>query len=600
MSKPEIRQSQLITTFGPGSMLDLPQYSVLVGGLDFWNFRQGGDIITETRLASKVRNVLQKEQVELRAPPQKNETFEERERLVTVFQFPEYFVTQDTLPNNLPYHARSRRLVHRHALAKGRTWKDEDRQNRTVVPIRFVRACPKGHIGDINWKEFVHHGPSTCSRELWIDEVGTSGDLSDVWIRCGCNARRRVSEASQIETLALGRCDGNRPWLGVYSREDCNQPNRLLIRTASNSYFPQILSVISIPEPVDEAVLAVDELWEKGLSNVQSQEALAFFRQFNASGAQRLSSFDDARVWEAIQSKRNNGLTSTNITIKELEMQTLNSVSDELGTDTPHGDFFARSLPEKEWKSDLTRAVSRVVLVHRLREVSALVGFTRFEAMSPDVNGELDLDVQRAALGLNVDWVPAYENRGEGVFLSFNPDAIHRWLANEAVIRRGRALQEGFQHWLNEHPNSRRTFPGVPYYLLHSLSHILISAVSLECGYPASSIKERIYCSPNAYGILLYTSSPDAEGTLGGLVETGRALREHLRNALDYIKLCSNDPVCSQHEMESAHDTRYLVGAACHGCLLISETSCEQHNNFLDRALVVPTLETTDAAFFGA
>jgi hypothetical protein len=219
--------------------------------------------------------------------------------------------------------------------------------------------------------------------------------------------------------------------------------------------------------------------------------------------------------------------------------------------------------------------------------------------MSTDVNGELDLDVDRAALGLEVDWVPAYENRGEGFFISFRPDAIEAWRTKAAVLQRGRELEAGFNHWLTEHPNSRRVFPGLPYYMLHSLSHMLISAVALDCGYPASSIKERIYCGSAGYGILLYTSSPDSEGTLGGLVEAGRAIREHLEFALASVRLCSNDPVCSSHDMQSGHDTRYLTGAACHGCLLISETSCEQHNSFLDRALVVPTLETPDASFFG-
>jgi hypothetical protein len=599
MNEPEIRQSQLVTTFGPGSMVDLPQYSVLVGGLQFWDFKRGGTVINEPRLSAKVRAALQTDRIDLRTPPQKVESFGERERLVTVFQFPEWFITQDVIPSNAPYKARSRRLVHRLNQIRGRTWTDEDRKKRTVVPIRFVRACPKGHIGDINWIDFVHNGRSDCRRDLWVDEVGTSGDLGDVWIRCGCGQRRRMMEASQIELEALGRCNGSRPWLGRNTNEECGRPNRLLIRTASNSYFPQILSVISIPETTSEAEDAVNELWEQGLSEVMSVDALAPYRQFNPAGKKRLVDIADNVIWEHIEKRRKGASPSADRPIKELEAETLNSAEDELGSDTPNGNFFARALAQSEWKSQSTRSLERVVLVHRLREVAALVGFTRFESMSTDVNGELDLDVDRAALGLEVDWVPAYENRGEGFFISFRPDAIEAWRTKAAVLQRGRELEAGFNHWLTEHPNSRRVFPGLPYYMLHSLSHMLISAVALECGYPASSIKERIYCGSAGYGILLYTSSPDSEGTLGGLVEAGRAIREHLEFALASTRLCSNDPVCSSHDMQSGHDTRYLTGAACHGCLLISETSCEQHNSFLDRALVVPTLETPDASFFG-
>ena len=43
-----------------------------------------------------------------------------------------------------------------------------------------------------------------------------------------------------------------------------------------------------------------------------------------------------------------------------------------------------------------------------------------------------------------------------------------------------------------------------------------------------------------------------------------------------------------------------LHGAACHGCTLIAETSCEMRNEYLDRALAVPTLYAAGAAFFGA
>lgn len=149
------------------------------------------------------------------------------------------------------------------------------------------------------------------------------------------------------------------------------------------------------------------------------------------------------------------------------------------------------------------------------------------------------------------------------------------------------------------------TFPGVRFYLLHSLSHLLITAISLECGYAASAIRERIYCAshgdPRApmAAILLSTGTPGTEGTLGGLVDQGRFLRAHLRQAYDLGVLCSNDPVCAGHNPAQDPAERHLEGAACHGCLFIAECSCERFNNFLDRSLVVPTLGHDRAlAFF--
>jgi hypothetical protein len=245
------------------------------------------------------------------------------------------------------------------------------------------------------------------------------------------------------------------------------------------------------------------------------------------------------------------------------------------------------------------KPIERVVLVHRLREVSALVGFTRFEALGPDTEGELESGVRLAALAREPTWVPALENKGEGVFLQFRREAVVEWAGRSPTLDRARQLEAGFDRWRHDHHGSRRKFPGAPFIMLHSFAHLLITAVSLECGYPASSIRERIYAVPDiGFGVLLYTGTTDAEGTLGGLIQVGRRIHEHVRAALEMGELCSNDPVCSQHQPQSEHEQRFLHGAACHGCLLIAETSCEQHNELLDRALVTPTVENLGAHFF--
>jgi hypothetical protein len=129
-----------------------------------------------------------------------------------------------------------------------------------------------------------------------------------------------------------------------------------------------------------------------------------------------------------------------------------------------------------------------------------------------------------------------------------------------------------------------------------------MQSLALSCGYPASSIRERIYSDEEAgrFGILLYTGSPDADGTLGGLVQEARHLEDHLTHALWISALCSNDPICAQHAPDESMEGRWLHGAACHGCALVAETSCEMRNDYLDRALVVPVLGVPDAAFFKA
>jgi Domain of unknown function (DUF1998) len=236
-----------------------------------------------------------------------------------------------------------------------------------------------------------------------------------------------------------------------------------------------------------------------------------------------------------------------------------------------------------------------------LREILALVGFTRFEAVTPDINGEYETDVERAQIAMEPAWFPAVENRGEGLFVQLRTKAVMNWLARRPVKQRLDALASGHQHCAKDR-KSQRPFPGGPYVLLHTLSHLLIQSLAMRCGYRASSVRERIYADNETkqFGILLYTGSPDAEGTLGGLVQQARHIEDHLAQALRMSALCSNDPVCAQRAPGESLESRWLHGAACHGCALVAETSCEMRNNYLDRALVVPVLGIPDAAFFQA
>jgi len=589
----QIRQSQVVTTFGPGAMLDLPNHSVLVAGLDYWS--TGGDEIQEPRLVEKLKKLLDVTALRLYTPPPDQEDPTAPPTGITGWQFPEWFITQDVESTDPASTVRSRMLVHRLALTRGK-FIDQNKKKRSVVPVRFVRACRCGHIGDIDWRQFVHSGPSECRRQLWMDERGTSGDLAEVWVRCECKAERNLGEAALMQTQALANCDGSRPWLGPYTKEQCGEPNRLLIRTASNAYFTQQMSVISLPDRDETVKQAVDAAWEF-VEAVEGIDELKYERK-KAKVKAVLEGLTDEEVFAEIQARRGFALEQPK-SVKQAELETLVASKEEIGNDRPDGNFFARAVPKATWSRPWMLPIERVVLVHRLREVVAQVGFTRFEAAAPDIEGELEIGVRRATLAREITWLPAVENKGEGIFLQFSREQIEAWEQRPDVQDRGRKLMAGFDCWTTEHHGSHRKFPGLPYILLHSFSHLLITAVALECGYPASSIRERIYALPSiGYGLLLHTGSSDAEGTLGGLIEVGRRIHEHIQAALELGELCSNDPVCAQHEPQSTHERRFLLGAACHGCLLIAETSCEQHNDFLDRALVVPTVENLGIEFF--
>ncbi len=586
----QVRRGQVITTYGPGALIDLPRHSAIVGGLDTWPKPADLEEIVEPRLSQKLGIMTAVPNPRLYAPPPESNDPRAPARGIGAWRFPEWFVVQDE--SGAEDRRRSRRLVHRKALDdRGRF------DGRAVVATRFVRACTRGHVDDLDWQRYVHGIEDGCRRQLWLDERGTSGDLADLVVRCECGKQRSLYEATQLEMNLLGTCRGARPWLGRNTSEDCIQPSRLLIRTASNAYFPQVVSVLSLPDRGSAVGTVVAELWDD-LQIVDDAAGLAFLKK-KPKIADRLAPFPDDEVLQAVRDRKRGGAQDR--PVKQVELDALIAAAEGFGDDVPiDPNFHARRLPDAAWRrSNRTAGVEAVIQLHRLREVLALVGFTRLEAVMPDIHGEYESDVERASLAIEPAWFPAVENRGEGVFVQLRAGAVRSWLDRPEVVQRLNGLATGHARWATER-KSNRAFPGGPYVLLHTLSHLLLQSLAMRCGYPASSIRERIYADTQAdhFGILLYTGSPDAEGTLGGLVQQARHFEDHLAEALRQATLCSNDPICARHTPGKSMEHRWLHGAACHGCALVAETSCEMRNDYLDRALVVPVLGERGAAFF--
>jgi hypothetical protein len=602
-----VRQSQMVTTFGPGAMVDLLTDAVLVGGLDFWSYDRSYGIptISEPRLRDAIVERFRQLGRELsldqpfRAPPVGNDREATKFAGVQVLEFPHWFVCQGS---------RCRALMRKDTLElkSHRYWHQCERDKKAeCVPVRFVSACKRGHIDEFHWIAFVHAsqpaGTERCPAPSLTFEEGPTGDFNDIRIVCACGASQKLNATYGL-TLP---CFGSRPWLGPEGKEDCTEHIRLLVRTASNSYFPQVVSALSIPDPSGELQEKVRSVWDVVKS--ATKELLVAFRQIEKVRI-ALQDFSDDDVMVAVKALHE-GKPITQGPIRTAEFAQLSSSKPEAPGDlAPLGvDFFSRTVSPK---GGLPDGIGKLAVVTKLREVVAQIGFTRLEPVSPDLQGEYDLGVQTAALGLTTNWLPASEFRGEGVFIEFDEAAVRSWEKRDAVVARGKQLLAGYEAWRetlldSDAKKAAPPFPGVRFYMLHSLSHLLMSAISLECGYAASALRERIYCGPShrdptpMAAILLSTGTSGTEGTLGGLVEQGRQLRAHLQAAFDMGRLCSNDPVCSTHSPENDHAERFLEGAACHGCLFIAECSCERFNRYLDRALVVPSIgHPAELAFF--
>lgn len=601
-----VRRSQAVTTYGPGAMMDLVKQAVLVGGLDFWGWDKaiGRPVIQEPRLRDALAPRFEAAGRRLSVdaafcePPGGDDRSPSRFVGIQVLEFPTWFVCQSPT---------CRALTRRDALdLKGGRYFHQC--NRTTasecVPVRFLGACRRGHCEDWPWISFVHDETTRgkcAGPELSLEE-GASGDFSQVVVKCASCGGRTPLSAAYARRFS---CSGQRPWLGADAREPCDEDMRLLVRTASNSYFSQVVAALSIPDPAHALDDAVGGVWD--VLQAATPETLGVLRGVPKVQAAIAGKSDDD-VLASIARRKKGGATQRE-PIRTAEYRQFLSSKAEVPGELPPEDatFWARRVAPEE---PLPAGIGAVVVASKLREVRAQIGFTRIEPVTPDLQGEFDLEVESAMLGLSTDWLPATEVRGEGVLIVLDEEAVAAWEERDAVRARTTALLAGFDAWMEASgkPAKKKDapiFPGARFFMLHSLAHLLVSAISLECGYAASALRERIYCSrpgdplPMA-GILLSTGTTGSEGTLGGLVEQGRELRAHLRRAFDLGVLCSNDPVCAAHDPKGDHAERWLEGAACHGCLFIAECSCERFNRYLDRALVVPTMgRPAELAFFG-
>lgn len=603
----EVRPSQTLMTYGVGSLVDLPNMSVIVMGLDDWPTSHSIEI-AEGRLLRSAQSILGPQVARFLTPPRGPESqgsqtnwFDESRQIgVPVAPFPRWMVCSKCRllapissglfePKAYPYRPDKACYLH-NCTTQGRS--------PLVVPARFMVTCEHGHLDDFPWVEFVHQGAKNCKGPLYLYEVGASGEALDVEVKCeGCGIRRRMGQAFGPNNRGvMPACRGRRPQLRDLDPNGCDQEHvRPILQGASNLWFPVMVTALSVPQASDELGRLVDDHWAV-LEKATSLDVLKAFRMIGQ--LKDLSKYSDDQIWESIQ-KKNSGADEETLDADDLKSPEWKVFSNPAKAQESR----TFKLRPVEPPTDFIKYFDKIVLVEKLREVRALVGFTRM--MSPrDFDNVADLPPENRGKISRKDpvWLPACETRGEGVFLQFSEKMIQDWVKRNHAYER--EFELGHQAWRaskNLDPNTG--YPGIRYLLLHTFSHALIRQLSIECGYTSASMTERIYSrnpsdgDPMA-GVLIYTSAPDSEGTLGGLCALGHPtkLGRHIRRALEKISLCASDPLCSEHRVGNGEK---LHGAACHACSFLPETSCERGNKYLDRSALVQTFERTTLAFFG-
>jgi hypothetical protein len=500
------------------------------------------------------------------------------------------------------------------------------------VPARIVTACfhspndggedtQPGHIDEFPWEWWAfsqHDGPRCASPQLFLRALGNTSSLAGLRVECRCPEcekrtpkyiGRTLENVFQQEHLAGLHCFGNRPWLDD-EQPACKRKVRALLRGASNVYFHVTASAISIP-PYSEALV---QLIADRCSPILAQAGTFAFDVLVTMVKNFIpylgEQYTDEQIERALRVLEDTTLVyavKSDLEQRYHERAALREGRPE--EEKGRSEFVAQVVSEEEMESAPFCAshVSRLVKVTRLREVRALRGFTRIEQPI----GADPYNIGCAPLHrTGADWLPATEVRGEGIYLELNEHHLAEWAKREAVEARIRLLHTRYQEARAARglpPAPPDALPSQRYVLVHTLSHLLVKQLSLECGYSSASLRERLYvfggndkddCGKDkSTGVLIYTSTSDADGTLGGLVRQGTPsrLEELLRSSLEGARWCSSDPLCIESEGQGA-DARNL--AACHACCLLSETSCENGNRDLDRGLLVGTQDRPDTAFF--
>lgn len=573
MTVPKIRSGQLITTFGIGSIVDTPEWSGMIAGQEFW-LPDRLNVIHEPRLQRKI-GVSEFKAPKAYKPPRPGQA---EVIAVPAVRFPLWhFCPACRRLADIRQFGGIRENICRLCSTKY----DEKR----LIPARFVVACEDGHITDFPWHWWIHRGAACLNSSLEINSTGRSTTLTSIVVSCtNCKRFASLERVFDPGELAPIRCEGWRPWLRDETRS-CGKRLTAVQRGASNVYFPVTESAVSIPPFSSSTAKLIEKHWAS-LSLFEDPEQNRTLLEGIAR--KECKEFND--VWTAYQMRKDYGVTGPS---PDIRLDEFSILSDPPSIDDKD-DFAAEAVDVPEefpW-------ISRVVLVHRLRVVTVLREFSRLQASSSSAS-KLAKDEQ--------DWRPAMEVHGEGIFIRPQLEALEAWKlrGGDELIRR---VQKVERRRLDLIAKGLRTYqdPITPeLLLLHTLSHVLMRALILDCGYSSAALREILYVRPETSvsgamnGLLIYTAAADSEGSLGGLVHQGEPgrLGSLLFNAIETARWCSNDPLCIESE---AQGTNSLNLSSCHSCSLVPETACELFNNFLDRAVLVGTQKNSALGFIPA
>lgn len=631
----QVRRSQLITPFGIGALTDIRNQSVIVT-----DETERGDKTAELHTFHDIRLQQAMHTPGFVEPPADDD-------FVDVKTFPGWYTSSDSQELKPIWEweqelmRRSNRQTDQEKFKKTPFHYHKSKAGKSypvdLIPVRIICACPAGHIQDFPWFEWAHKGKKVDNRsehKLTLNNIGGTGTIGDLLVSCSCGKRRTLRGIFEKNSLfqKLGmHCKGEFGWKAHENNEPCLLSPEPIMRNSNSLYFPIIQKSVNIPL---KQLIPMNKIYDKSGKSYQKLEKylLNSDQPFSDAINDPEPTMRIHDIAEDIYDDRD--LTEENIlaikeTIKKeladrddkLEQTQTDYRRDEFGVLTGIKDFDSQngrldlSFPEIQVSGSLQTLVDyfdEITLVNKLEVVSALRGYSRIRPYESDKMLAQEI-TERAEHGENHSnnpievslrredgKYPGLRSSGEGIFISFNAEKVNLWRSKiEGKNFEKRILDRQSNGQVQEFMKPLIT---PTYYMLHTFSHILLRELSFSCGYSASALSERLYYSDDEEkgkmcGVLIYTSSSDADGTLGGLVAQGFPSNLFLliKSAIEKARWCSYDPTCIDNPGQGRNSMNL---AACHACSLVSETSCEQMNLLLDRGMLVGTLEDPELGFF--
>ena len=610
MKMKSIRSTQYVTAFGPGAIFDFGGESLIAMGQDTWVPARAAKI-SLLRLQDQATSICGRPITEFRVPPiaeKNNAVTQIADMGVPYYRFPRWHFCPNCR-HMVRWEQRDEEdLLQRLNQPNGEKSKPKcncSTKGADLVPMRFVYVCKAGHIGDINWPAWVHshpqgndHQPGCQSfRQLFLNaRTGSGGRLASLVIHCtACNAKRSLGDLMKPNEISRSGtyCRGVQPW--TRQPGQCNETPRAEQRGSSNVYFPRLLSALDIPDLESTPQQAQNFDWHKlddykrryqiSPAILRQTRLTVQWRQGITSAGEKVGlSFEQACEYiEQVSTTPAQAPPKSTVGALAVSLAEADELlkQDEWTAFLADRTFDQFKCLRHEIEAGMLTGISFVTEVKTLREVRAFTGFSRLSPSNTVV-----------ASSNHCHWLPGIEVFGEGIFLALDDSALLAW-----EHENGKSLKARLDRMLrarNEDEGLVGTLPEPTprFVLLHTLSHALIRQLSFECGYETASLRERLYCSagvdgqPGRTGVLIYTASSDSEGALGGLARQGVPDRfvPGFKMAIKRSSWCSSDPVCAESQSQGLGG---LNRAACHACMLITETSCTCFNTMLDRSLLI-------------